>query len=254
MVRPGPKEGLRWAASSQNRAPAGYGAARSQAEPPVAISAPPKRRLNATSEPRHGRAFRCHPITRTAWLSGAASPRPTCSPAPRSPFRPLTSVLQGRTSSGPGDSTLNCTDLPVFPRSISPAGTHVPRGADSYLFLHPSISSKPRRLSTRPCSKRMRSPCPETERLRTGMARTSPRYRKGDPSYLGRGRAPGEHAAPRRGPEGPTRRSGRLADSATSARHAGSRPFCEVSAPVPNAGVPEDTAWPPRPRGLGLAE
>lgn len=143
----------------------------------------------------------CHPIARTAWLSGAASPRPTCSPAPRSPFRPLTSVLQGRTSSGPGDSTLNCTDLPVFPRSVSPAGTHVPRGADSYLFLHPSISSKPRRLSTRPCSKRMRSPCPETERLRTGMARTSPRYRKGNPSYRGRGRAPGEHAAPRHGPE-----------------------------------------------------
>lgn len=200
MVRPGPKEGLRWAASSQNRAPAGYGAARSQAEPPVAISAPPKRRLNATSEPRHGRAFRCHPITRTAWLSGAASPRPTCSPAPRSPFRPLTSVLQGRTSSGPGDSTLNCTDLPVFPGSVSPAGTHVPRGADSYLFLHPSISSKPRRLSTRPCSKRMRSPCPETERLRTGMARTSPAVSERKSQLPGAGQSP-------TGARGPTTRA-----------------------------------------------
>lgn len=57
---PALRSGLRWAASSQNRAPAGYGAARSQAEPPVAISAPPKRRLNATSEPRHGRAIRSH--------------------------------------------------------------------------------------------------------------------------------------------------------------------------------------------------
>lgn len=189
MVRPGPKEGLRWAASSQNRAPAGYGAARSQAEPPVAISAPPKRRLNATSEPRHGRAIRSHA------RPGSLAPPPQGPPAPRSPFRPLTSVLQGRTSSGPGDSTLNCTDLPVFPGSVSPAGTHAPRGADSYLFLHPSISSKPRRLSTRPCSKRMRSPCPKTERLRTGMARTSPRYRKGNPSYRGRGRALREHAA-----------------------------------------------------------